>query len=265
MKSLLVFVTGLVVLSSVSVNGFAADPPLLLDVDFDKGVPGLYAEKELAADWRSPRWSRGVADGRVSLFDGSDAYKGNSLRVIYPIGAVGMRHGGAGWRTDIEAHDSMCISYRLRFREGFKFVRGGKLPGLGGGRANTGGHRPTGDGWSARFMWLKNATMSAYVYHMDQPTKYGEHFKLDTVLETGRWYSIKLKVTLNTVGKKDGLIIGWLDGKKVVEKQGLRFRSRNSVKVDKVLFETFFGGGDPSYAPLRNEYIDFDEFKVWSE
>ena len=36
----------------------------------------------------------------------------------------------------------------------FDFVRAGKIPGLAGGRTNTGGRKPDGtDGWSARMMW----------------------------------------------------------------------------------------------------------------
>jgi len=257
---------GCMCLLSVSCEDTTANDEVLLDVNFDSHSTGIYSEAELAQDWGSPRWSRGISDGRVSLFSGADAYKGNSLRIIYPKGAVGMRHGGAGWRTSVKESETIWFSYSIRFKEGYEFVRGGKLPGLGGGKSNTGGKAPSGrDGWSSRFMWRSGGRLSAYVYHADQPTKYGEHFDATGKFTPGRWHRLKMRVSMNTPGKRNGSVSGWLDGEKVIDVNNLRFRDISSIKIDKVLFETFFGGSGASYAPTRSEYVDFDEFKVWKE
>ena len=63
--------------------------------------------------------------------------------------------GGAQWRLELgDDYDELYLTYRVRFADEFNFVKGGKLPGLVGGEANTGGRVPTGrDGWSARMMW----------------------------------------------------------------------------------------------------------------
>jgi hypothetical protein len=249
----------------VSLGGFlaGAEPnKVLLQVKFDNQPVGLYNKAMLDDDWRSPRWSRGVDDGRVSV----KADKGGNhfLRVVYPTGAVGMRLGGAGWRTAVEAQDALWMSYKIRFKPGYHFVRGGKLPGLGGGKSNTGGHRPNGrDGCSVRFMWRENGKLSAYVYHPNQPTKYGEHFMASKPMVAGKWLTLKMRVKLNTPGKHDGCVLGWLDGEQVITVKNLRFRDIKSIKLDKVLFETFFGGSGPAYRPDRDQFIDFDEFRVW--
>ena len=257
---------GLMCLLSASCGKAQPESGVLLDVGFDLRSTGIYTEAYLAADWNSPRWSRGISDGRVSLFSGEEACKGNSLRIIYPKGAVGMRHGGAGWRTSIKESETILFSYSIRFKEGYDFVRGGKLPGLGGGKSNTGGNAPSGrDGWSSRFMWRSGGRLSAYVYHADQPTKYGEHFDASKKFTAGRWHRLKMRVSMNTPGKRNGSVSGWLDDEKVIDVDNLRFRDVSSIKIDKILFETFFGGSGASYAPTRNEYVDFDEFKVWRE
>jgi hypothetical protein len=237
--------------------------PVIFEVNFDDASVGAYTTGKLAEDWNSPPWNRGISNGRVTVIDGSDAYKGKSLRISYPTGAVGMSSGGAGWRTQIGSYDTLSFSYRVRFKPGFDFVRGGKLPGLGGGKANTGGGRPNGsDGWSVRFMWRENGILSAYVYHPDQPSNYGEHFNATKSFTTGKWHKIEMRVTLNTPGQRDGSIQGWLNGSKVIDVNGLRFRDVSGLTIDQILFETFFGGSSSSYAPTRDETIDFDDFKL---
>ena len=71
----------------------------------------------------------------------------------------------------VGGYDDLYCSYYVRFAPGFDYVKGGELPGLAGGAANTGGNKPTGrDGWSARMMWRTGGEVVQYVYHVDQPT-----------------------------------------------------------------------------------------------
>ena len=76
----------------------------------------------------------------------------------YPAGTYGVAQNGAIWWVPLGGNfERATFSYRIRFTNGFDWPRGGKLPGLAGGRANTGGHPSTGlDGWSARNMWKKD-------------------------------------------------------------------------------------------------------------
>ena len=193
---------------------------------------------------------------------------GHALSVHYLQGKIGPQDGGAEWFMPLgKRADDLYIAYRLRFGVGFDFVKGGKLPGLGGGANNTGGHKPNGDdGWSARMMWRTGGHAVQYVYHPDQPGVYGEDFAWriggePVVFVPGRWYHVEHRIVMNTPGQKDGVIQGWLDGQLALEKRGLRFRNTAAFAIDTLQFSTFFGGGDPSWAASRDEEIAFDDLR----
>ena len=232
-------------------------------VSFDGHGDGTYTEGQLNGDWNGPPWNVGVREGRVTIVGGNEAYSGKSMRVSYPNGRVGLGGGGASWPFRFGARDDVYCSYRFLMRPGFDFVRGGKMPGLAGGAANDGGHRPNGrDGWSVRLMWRDNARMAAYVYHPDQPTQYGEYFDWSSGVAAGRWQQVVIHVRMNTPGQHDGIVQCWLNGSSVLNVDTLRFRDTSAFGIDQFFFSTFFGGGDSSWAPTRDEYITFDDFQV---
>ena len=205
-----------------------------------------------------------------SLVEGPEAFEGRSYRVTYTAGSYGSQ-GGLEFRVDfsklpLEPQNSLYLRYYLRFEPGFDFAKGGKLPGLGGGEANTGGHKPNGtDGWSARVMWRADGKIVQYLYYPDQPTEYGEDFSWDyggcpRFFTPGRWECVETYIQLNDPGKKNGVLRSWLNGEKALEVTGLRFRDKAGLKIDKLLFETFFGGGDPSWASPKTQSTSFDNF-----
>jgi hypothetical protein len=208
----------------------------------------------------------------ISIVSGSDALDGHSLRVKYPKGAFG-GDGGCLFRTEfsklsIQPQESLYLRYYLWFDPGFDFVKGGKLPGLAGGTGNTGGHKPNGkDGFSVRIMWRPDGKIVQYVYHPDQPGDYGEDFPWDyggcpRFFKPGKWHCVETYVQMNTPGKKDGIVRSWLDGDKALEITHLRFRDIPDLRIDKLEFETFFGGGDASWATPRDQYTTFDNLVI---
>lgn len=254
---------------TTATNDSGIDPADALHwIDFDDAPLGPYSEDSLAAAWQDPAWNQGIDEGRVEVFAGEDAYAGRSLRVHYPQGGVGPADGGAQWQLVFTAsHTELYCAYRLRFAPGFDFVKGGKLPGLAGGAANTGGDKPTGsDGWSARMMWRADGEIVQYTYHVDQPTDYGEDMQWDLGgkrhFVPGQWHRLEHRVVMNTPGEHDGVLEGWLDGEQVFIREGLRFRDVDSFAVDLFYFSTFFGGSGDDWAPSQAEYVDFDEFIV---
>jgi len=209
--------------------------------------------------------------GNSSLVQGPEALDGHSLRVKYSQGSFS--GGACQFLTDfsklsVPAQESLYLRYYLRFDPGFDFMKGGKLPGLAGGKGNTGGHKPNGrDGWSARIMWRPDGKIVQYVYHPDQPGEYGEDFPWDyggcpRFFKPGQWHCVETFVKMNTPGQKDGVIISWLDGDKALEITNLRFRDIPDIKIDKLEFETFFGGGDASWATPRDQYSMFDNVVI---
>ena len=210
----------------------------------------------------------------VTIITGRKAFSGRSLRVRYPAGQIG-GDSACQWftpfaRLGLEPREECTARYVVRFDPHFDFVKGGKLPGLVGGAANTGGHIPNGrDGWSARLMWRTGGHVVQYVYHPDQKTQWGDDlpWMVDgkpCVFEPGVWHTVETYVKMNTPGKHDGIIRSWFDGKPALEVTTLRFRDVPELKIDAFYFSTFFGGGDPSWAPLRDQFIQFDDFAIAS-
>ncbi|WP_341676749.1 polysaccharide lyase [Niveibacterium sp. SC-1] len=190
------------------------------------------------------------------------------LRVRYPRGSIDpggvARHdtpaGGIGfrWRLPGPGADCQVLRYRLRFAPGFDFVRGGKLPGLGGGAGNTGGHIPNGrDGFSARLMWRQGGAGELYAYLPESETWGSSIGRGRWHFEPGRWISVEERLRLNTLGQADGEVRILIDGAEVLHAEGLHFRDVATLKADLLLFETFFGGNTADWAPPADTWVDF--------
>jgi hypothetical protein len=190
----------------------------------------------------------------------SGGVRGKYLRVTYPAGSVGASQGGAQFKVKLPAADQRTLEYLVRFERSFDFRLGGKLPGLAGGRANTGGDRSTGDGWSTRLVWGRNGQASVYMYHLGQATRYGDGLPLYRSFRTGRWYHLKQRVKVNTPDRADGELEVWVDGKRALYRRHIRYRNVSGAQVDALYFSTFHGGASDSWAPVRDCHAGFDEF-----
>jgi len=240
------------------------DPPsdetgsVLFEEGFDTIEAGNFSTTELDATWSSPPWNNGVDVGRASVVPSEDE---QALRVSYPQGEVGSSGSGVQWQYVFGPEQAVHLSYRVRFGDDFEFVRGGKLPGLAGGEANTGGKIPTGsDGWSGRIMWRSEGCGSFYLYHPDMESEWGDYIDWPAQFEAGRWHEVDQVVVMNTPGERDGAVLGWLDDRMVAERRDLRFRDVDGFAVDVLYFSTFFGGSDESWAPGSDQAIEFDSF-----
>jgi hypothetical protein len=162
------------------------------------------------------------------------------------------------------------LSYDLKLNKNavgadFEFVKGGKLHGLGGGSATTGGQAVVPDGWSVRLMWRRNGIPNLYVYHQDRlPDSDGTNYPaVNFGLTTNVWYRIDLQVKMNSVAtQNDGAATLYIDGIKRAEATNLRLTGDNTVQIDKFLFSTFYGGDDPAWKPQHTNFIEFDNFSV---
>ncbi len=240
----------------------------ILRVDFDKSPLGEYAQNSLKSEWKWVQWAGGLRQGRVHIVNGAEARTGRSLRVFYPKGTYGPRKGGAQWSVILPgSYDELYCAYRIKFGTGFDFVKGGKIPGLRGGKGNTGGNRPDGsDGWSARMMWRRGGKAVQYVYHPDQVGIYGESMAWDIggqrIFKPGLWYQVETRIVINTPKKNDGIIEGWWNGEKVLSRNDVRFRDVPDFSIDKFYFSTFFGGSNASWSSTKDEYVYFDDFVI---
>ena len=111
-------------------------------------------------------------------------------------------------------------------------------------------------------MWRRGGEAVQYVYHPDQPGVYGEDFRWDRRFEPGRWHRVEHRFVMNAPRDNDGVIQTWFDGMPALSVDDLRFRDVNSFAIDHFYISTFFGGGDETWAPTKDEYILFDDFVV---
>lgn len=193
------------------------------------------------------------------------------LRVAYPEGSVDPGDaaapvGGGGFIYPAPGQaQARCLAYRLRFPEGFDFVKGGKLPGLYGGQAPRGcAAADLAAGFSARLMWRSGGAGELYLYAPGRKLRCGESVGRGSFRFTpGRWTQIAEEVAVNTPGQSDGSIRVWVDGQLVIERTDLDVREQPQTGVDGLLFSTFFGGSDPSWASPRDQSAEFGGFTIW--
>tara|TARA_B100000929_G_scaffold274221_1_gene247188 strand:+ start:1146 stop:1823 length:678 start_codon:yes stop_codon:yes gene_type:complete len=200
--------------------------------------------------------------------DGHEGTKG--LKVSY----VGYDEGSERVvRSEpIERMFGASLSFDVRFHDNFQFVRGGKLHGLGPTRPLSGGNPMRDDGWSARLQFRAGGGLGVYVYHQDQGGTFGNTYPVTGFsFDKESWYNLDLRVWVNTHRDlNDGRIEVWVDKKRLLVRNNLRFRKDvlASTEINRFLFSTFHGGSSPAWAPKdeNDEYTTvhatFDNFRI---
>ena len=261
---LMASVAGWILMVSIPLYGEDSYP---LNIQLS-GPAGLYDVARWKRDWPGCKFEDGIAEGRASIIESSDS---KWLRITCQANQIGPEKGGIGWRKPIPSTSRLELAYRVMFSNDFEFVKGGKLPGLcGGPESVTGGNPANGkNGFSARFMWRADGRGEAYLYHVDQPSKYGESLRFpdDFRFPRGKPFLLVMRIDMNEIGKSDGTFEAWVkqgaeDAVKVIQRDNLRWRTTESVEIDSLLCEVFHGGNDSSWAPKKNCTVDLADFQL---
>ena len=236
---------------------------------FEDDTLGVYLETEWRGDWnRTGTMPHGPTQTEIAV--DSDSRYNKVMRGHYEEGTIGPAYNnGFNFGSPITSIDEAYFSYDVKFKEGFDFVIGGKLPGLTSVPIPNPGHVPDGsdeEGFMAILMWKENGRLVSYVYHMDAGSLYGSTWGWDPAVyfATNTWYNITIRVRLNTVGSSDGFMEGWVDGERRFLMPNIRFRTESAMHIDDLYICSFFGGGSDIWAATRNETIDFDNFVAWT-
>ena len=241
----------------------------IFSANFEHAELGIYTEAQLNRDWNSPAWSDGIEEHRVAIVQIEPDT--TALAVNFPAHTYGSEKNGAVWRLEFDSsYSAVEVRFDVMFEKDFDFVRGGKLPGLFGGKGNTGGNKPNGkDGFSARMMWREDGRVVQYLYYPDQPTRYGHQIPwIDQATKQpirfipGQWHTVVHRVCMNTPGKRDGTLQAFFDNQPVLKMDSIRFRDTDAFAIDGFLLSTFFGGGDASWETTAQETIYFDNFQI---
>ena len=79
----------------------------------------------------------------------------------------------------------------------------------------------------------------------------------------GQWHTIAQTVTMNTPGTADGTVVVHYDGAQVANFTGITFRAAGDTDaIDSLMFCTFYGGSDSTWAPTATTSADFRGFTV---
>ena len=169
--------------------------------------------------------------------------------------------------------EEIYFRYYLRFADDWDPAGGGKLPGISGtyGRAGWGGRPSNGsNGWSARGLFKKQidgrTATGYYCYHADMKGRYGSNWIWDTeergYLENNRWYCIEQYAKMNTPGRNDGILRGWVDGQVAFEKEDVRMRDVDTLRIEAVWLNVYLGG---SWAAKSDHHLYIDDVVIASE
>jgi len=117
-------------------------------------------------------------------------------------------------------------------------------------------------------MWGIGGKIALYIY--DQSRLINNNpcgvytLSKDVVLKIGQWQQLRLYIRLNSNStQSDGIAELWIDRKLIIQRTGIPFRGENAATVDHILFSTFYGGSDASWAPSKTTYIRFDNITLY--
>ncbi|WP_158837602.1 polysaccharide lyase [Polaribacter sp. L3A8] len=270
--SIAVITIGLLLFTVTNANAQTVD---VYQNNLNDLTTGLYNQDQIK-EALAVSFCKGADEGRVSIV--SLENQGNSLKVNYPKGKV--KTGESGIHTKVyfndgKEHDELYFSYKIYFPSDFEFRAGGKLPGLS--------YQTREKNMSLRLMWRNNGLIETYVHYNTKPTRPGYKASinwslLDPIIEPnnapqedqvkftkGTWQHVEMYYKLNTPGKKDGIMKGWLNGKlalNITNAEDYRQVGEEDIHINSFYLSSFFGGSDETFQPTKDVYAYFDDFKV---
>jgi len=117
-------------------------------------------------------------------------------------------------------------------------------------------------------MWRPTGSAQGYFYGQDRTGRCGDGIRSDVnTFKPGQWQTIALRVKLNdSRDNYNGEVTLSVDGRVVSRNDLIRLRSQinDASEISRFFFSTFYGGGDPSWAPSRTTTIRYDNFRIIS-
>ncbi|KAI8352562.1 hypothetical protein B0O80DRAFT_387622 [Mortierella sp. GBAus27b] len=235
------------------------------------------AEKYIVQNWSTTFKTIAMGGNDIGFVTDplGDGTSGLVMQVNYPKGSytpsLGPVMGGTQFYAapfgDKTPFAKMMVSYEVAFPTGFNWVLGGKLPGVYGGSPYdgcSGGVQSTGANClTMRLMWRPNGLGEVYAYvpadHNSNLCKsenvlcndqYGKSIGRGLIyFAPNMWHRIDMVMALNDpAGKQNGLLEVYQNGVQVISMNNMPYRTTGMVGFQGLMFSSFFGGSDPSYA-----------------
>ncbi|CAD6897284.1 unnamed protein product [Tilletia caries] len=195
---------------------------------------------------------------------------------FYALTALGAANTTSCSKATLSSAKKVTFRYSVWFPPNFQFVKGGKLPGLYGGRENCSGGDSAADCWSSRMMWREKGAGELYLYvpqKLQDPglckvppfsvcnDAYGISVGRGSFkFHTGAWTHIQQTLTMGS--HNASLPDGALD----IVVDGVRRFSFDKVfypaQTRGIFFSTFFGGNGDEWATPVDQKVWFRDFSL---
>ncbi|KAJ3567093.1 hypothetical protein NP233_g6583 [Leucocoprinus birnbaumii] len=195
-----------------------------------------------------------VSSLSLDIFRNIAGEEDSLIQILYPAHSVNPAQepvGGASFYAspiDLSSATNVSLQYSVFFPLGFDWVKGGKLPGLYGGRTGCSGGTDAEDCFSTRLMWRAQGVGELYLYapKSRQPkslcsapgsacnTDYGFSIGRGSFKwPSGKWTSVTQTVALNTEGKANGGFALSVNAQPVIERRDIFYRDGDLVSPAK--------------------------------
>lgn len=280
-----VIVSAVFLLLAASVQpGHAKCGRMIRGVSWDGRKTGSYDTKALSKDMSPLNYFRGTQNTKIVSMSGREYMDVTLKKGCY--GTDSNKGCGLYGRAPVIGSNTKTVTmeYTMRFGDNFDWVRGGKLPGMCAGDCPTGCDKNISpkDGFSARIMWTdnecqgspkgckkgKSGGMHIYAYYSNMRGNKGcgDEYTFRKggkamVVHPNKDYTIRLVVKLNSAKKADGSMKAYVNGQMVTKQTGMMLAS-NGMKVEKMMWDNFFGGSS-DMAARKTEHIYFKNMYMW--
>lgn len=251
--------------------GIEKDPAVIFHDGFEDSAKAA----DLAA-----KWDAGVFQERCIRIaeEPENRHSGRrALEFTVPKQAEELSNGVA--RKVKDEKDVLFLRYYSKFEKGFDqvgsshngatiaahyFIDGRATPGVPADGKNK--FLACFENWRGEAKTKSPGDWNVYCYHPEQRDRFGDHFfpsgtvlpfssersgsktfgrkfveRPDVIPELDRWYCHEFMLKANTVGKRDGRIACWIDGKLIADFPNLRLRDVESLKIDRFGVELHIG------------------------
>ncbi|KAF9361616.1 hypothetical protein BGX26_001116 [Mortierella sp. AD094] len=249
------------------------------------------SDKFLVQNWSTTYKTIAIGGNDISFVaDPLNASNGTQvMQIAYPKGSytpsLGPVMGGTQFYAtpfgDKTPFEKMMVSYDVLFPNGFNWVLGGKLPGIYGGAPYdgcSGGIQSTGTNClTMRYMWRPNGLGEVYAYipvngqsnfcknsGVMCNDQYGKSIGRGQIFFTqGTWNHLDMVMELNEpAGNQNGTLKVYLNGNSVITMNNVPYRTSGMVGFQGLMFSSFFGGSDPSYATPVDTNVYFKNIQL---
>jgi len=230
------------------------------------------------ADGKGPRHHAGQEEITLTFPRGRWASRGGTNLKFSPKGFA--------------SSETVELTYDVFVPKEFEFCKGGKIGvgmNIGGG---TGGKDWDVDDGSFRLMWRRGGQLIGYLYLPQNMGKYQPEnvncpllkaqpkefidaiggrapkagldvfrfTKQKMWLKKGQWNAIRMRAVMNDVGKSNGRLEIELNGARM--ETGITWRGKASDRFEQLQMANWFGGGDKSYSPQRDQTLKIRNVRV---